>query len=311
VLTSDHGEALGEDGLAGHNYLAEHNLLVPLVVELPDRRGAGRVIDRQVRSVDVAPTILEAAGLSPPTPPDGRSLLALLRDPVGAWPAEAWSYSASSNYGLALRREDGLKYLFNNAAWSPLLGKEALYDLRRDPEERKDLAREKPTSGFRDEAQQRMARDHVGLRMRLANRADARLRGVFQGPWADHARVKSSGQGCSCVHWSPARFVLEPGDEQTLYLESLPAGPLVVEGVLEGSKRRPVAGFREAFDRAKLARPEALVFEDGAWRRRPVGPSDNLTGFVLWVEGPGEPAASAAPADATVREQLRALGYVH
>ena len=42
VVTSDHGEALGERGLASHAYLYDFNLLVPLVVAAPDGRGAGR-----------------------------------------------------------------------------------------------------------------------------------------------------------------------------------------------------------------------------------------------------------------------------
>lgn len=310
VLTSDRGEALGEDGFYGHNYLAEHSLRVPLVVELPDRLGAGQVIDRQVRSVDLAPTILEVVGIEQPATSDGRSLLPLIRGDTVEWPSDAWSYSASTNYGLALRREDGLSYRFNNTGWSVLLGREALYDLTRDPGQKVNLASAEKTAPLRREALHRLVNLHRGLRMRLANFTSSTLRGELRGSWVDHARVKSTGTGSACVHWgNPAPFALEPGEEQTLLFENLLPGPLVAEGALDPSRSREAPGFREVFDRGQLTRPEAVVFEDGRWRRRRASREEQVTGLVLWVEGDLDLLGSQVNTDRGLLEQLRALGY--
>jgi len=90
VVTSDHGEQLGEHrpedlGLHGQT-LWDTILRVPLIVHDPRREG-GRRIATQVRSLDVMPTLLELAGVAPAFPAeaprahpalDGRSLVPLL-----------------------------------------------------------------------------------------------------------------------------------------------------------------------------------------------------------------------------------------
>jgi arylsulfatase A-like enzyme len=65
VVTADHGESLGE-----HDYFFEHGDLgsepevhIPLLFRWPGRLSEGRRIASTVRSVDVAPTILDLAGL--------------------------------------------------------------------------------------------------------------------------------------------------------------------------------------------------------------------------------------------------------
>ena len=79
VLTSDHGEALGEHGLIGHvENLYDELLHVPLVIRLPHGRPNGqlrRATESLVRHVDVAPTVLDLLGLPGLSEPSGRSLL--------------------------------------------------------------------------------------------------------------------------------------------------------------------------------------------------------------------------------------------
>ena len=79
VLTSDHGESLGEHGEATHGIFAyEATLRVPLILYAPGSL-APRVVDAPVRHVDILPTILDALGV--PTPPGlrGSSLISLAR----------------------------------------------------------------------------------------------------------------------------------------------------------------------------------------------------------------------------------------
>jgi len=79
VVTSDHGEEFFEHGRAGHRMsLYDEQLLVPLLMRLPGRIPAGLRYGGQVRATDVAPTILELAGLPPEAQILGRSLVPYL-----------------------------------------------------------------------------------------------------------------------------------------------------------------------------------------------------------------------------------------
>ena len=64
VLTSDHGESLGEHGyyFAHGEYLYEGTLLVPLILRWPGHVPAGKVSTRMVRLTDIAPTALAMLG---------------------------------------------------------------------------------------------------------------------------------------------------------------------------------------------------------------------------------------------------------
>ena len=79
VVTSDHGESLGEHDQIGHGGLYLEQLLVPLIIKLPASWAAprGRVA-QPVALLDVLPTILSACGIPLPADLDGRSLLPLL-----------------------------------------------------------------------------------------------------------------------------------------------------------------------------------------------------------------------------------------
>jgi arylsulfatase A-like enzyme len=77
VVTSDHGESLGEHGLLDHKFSSGDWLLrVPLVMRRPGRREGGRRVAEQVRLQDLFPTILDAAGAryDPAAIPDARPI---------------------------------------------------------------------------------------------------------------------------------------------------------------------------------------------------------------------------------------------
>lgn len=76
VITSDHGELLGEGGGFSHQFSMQEELLrVPLWVKFPGNRGAGsRMDDPRVSNLDVYRTILEAAGDAPDPTSPSRSL---------------------------------------------------------------------------------------------------------------------------------------------------------------------------------------------------------------------------------------------
>lgn len=80
VFTSDHGLFLGQYGLGGKAYCYEQVTHVPLIVYNPKERleNRGRKIDALVQTLDIAPTLLQFAGIEIPETYQGKSLLKML-----------------------------------------------------------------------------------------------------------------------------------------------------------------------------------------------------------------------------------------
>ncbi len=316
VLTSDHGESLGEHGDVKHAYLLDTNLLVPLIVGLPGGRHGGAVVDAQVASVDIVPTILDAVGLEVPAGLDGASLLPLIEGGSDAGSRQAWSYAGSSNFGLSLRLDDRLKYVFNNTAWPPLAGAEELYDLSADAEERDDLA---PASPERVERLRARAREYLesraqGVRVELEHGGCGELRGELDGLPIHVARVKVSRSSNRHLEWITKRrggFRLRPGDSLDLLLESA-RGTLTVEGEVEpcGDSRATAGavGFRHTLDLDRLDLWR-IGFDGVAWREDAAG--DGVTSRVA-LRRVGREVTEPEPAemDPALVERLKALGYL-
>src|SRR5215471_5199028 len=136
IVTSDHGEALGDHGEDTHGYFAyESTLRVPLVIRGP-RIGPGATVDVLVRTVDLSPTILELTGLGPPPRMSGRSLVsALSGGRMTEEPSFAESLVPLLHYGwsdLHTVRDGRWKYI--------LAPRPELYDLQNDPGELKNIA---------------------------------------------------------------------------------------------------------------------------------------------------------------------------
>jgi arylsulfatase A-like enzyme/Flp pilus assembly protein TadD len=139
VVTSDHGEGLGEHGEMLHGFFAyQTTLRVPFLVRGPGVR-AGARLRSTVHLVDIVPTVLDLAALPrrPGLTLSGRSLMGALRD--GQSPPEAATYAETLvpllQFGwsdLRVVREGRWKYI---QAPRP-----ELYDLASDPGERNDLA---------------------------------------------------------------------------------------------------------------------------------------------------------------------------
>lgn len=80
VLTSGHGESLGERGVIGHGGLYLEQLLVPLILKFPQAWNLQPlVVTESVELVDVLPTLFALCGFPAEKDLDGRSLLPLLR----------------------------------------------------------------------------------------------------------------------------------------------------------------------------------------------------------------------------------------
>ena len=78
VYTSDNGFFLGEHGWYDKRFMYEPSLRIPLLIRYPRLGTAGQVSDSLVQNVDIAPTILDIAGLPVPEIMHGRSLKPLI-----------------------------------------------------------------------------------------------------------------------------------------------------------------------------------------------------------------------------------------
>ena len=141
VVTSDHGEGLGEHGEDVHGFFAyEATLRVPLIIRGPGVK-AGTRLEGVARTIDVFPTIVELARLGGEPPVmSGRSLAPAL---AGQRVSEEASFGESLmpllQYGwsdLRTVRDGRWKYI--------LAPKPELYDLDRDPGELRNLVDAEP-----------------------------------------------------------------------------------------------------------------------------------------------------------------------
>jgi arylsulfatase A-like enzyme len=138
VFSADNGFYLGEHGMAGKWLMHEESIRTPLIVFDP-RDGArrrGARIDEMSLNIDIAPTLLDYAGLKPPPSMQGRSLAA-------APPQRSeWFYEHHFTNGW-IPRTEGIR----TAAWKytryldtePVF--EELYNLAQDPKEKQNLVR--------------------------------------------------------------------------------------------------------------------------------------------------------------------------
>jgi arylsulfatase A-like enzyme/Flp pilus assembly protein TadD len=144
VVTSDHGESLGEHGEPTHtHFVYDATQRVPLILSGPGvPRGA--VVATQVRLIDVAPTVLDLVRLPPLEAAQGVSLVPVMRSGAAS-PADAYVETlATRNLGwspLAGLRSGGWKYI---RAPRP-----ELYELSEDPGELVNRISERPNEAAR------------------------------------------------------------------------------------------------------------------------------------------------------------------
>jgi choline-sulfatase len=140
IVTSDHGEALGDHGEDVHGYfIYEATLRVPLVVRGPGVR-AGTRMDGVARTIDLYPTIVELFGIRDSHKPSGRSLVAALAGGrMHDEPSFAESLVPLVHYGWSDLRS------VRDGRWKYILApKPELYDLDRDPGELHNLIDTEP-----------------------------------------------------------------------------------------------------------------------------------------------------------------------
>jgi arylsulfatase A-like enzyme len=177
IFLSDHGEELyGHNGYLYHSCSVYQNALhVPLGFSAPGLLKRG-VVPQTVELIDVAPTLLDLLGVTPPREQHGRPLTPYLERPGSGGTGKP----AFSEYGAAPLHTalvDGWKLVYNPAGYDPIcipnappghqfpIAKEELYDLAHDPGETKNLAAQEPTRVA--DLRQRISRRFSGMSNRL------------------------------------------------------------------------------------------------------------------------------------------------
>lgn len=146
IVSGDHGEGLGEHGEETHGlFLYDATLHIPLLLKTPHGAAGpayrGVVIDAQVRTTDILPTILDATGIAVPPELNGESLFPLLEKSSGERKSDV-----TSERELFGETDYPLRW-----GWAPLRAlrtenaklieapRPELYDLQADPKETKNL----------------------------------------------------------------------------------------------------------------------------------------------------------------------------
>ncbi len=148
IFTSDHGEMLGAHGMMGKGIFFEGSVRVPLIIRYPAQMPGGCVVNEVVNQTDLAPTILDYAGIDSSDPCDGRSLRALLEEEY-SWPEfTVAEYGDSEQPAQAGRTRPGGQggmtgdRMIRSREWKYIVRadwREGLYDLRVDPLEYNNL----------------------------------------------------------------------------------------------------------------------------------------------------------------------------
>jgi N-acetylglucosamine-6-sulfatase len=140
MYMGDNGFVFGEHGLIDKRHMYEESMRVPFLAWCPGMIKPGSVIEELIQNIDVAPTILDVAGIETPARMDGKSFLPILQGKKIPWrDAAFYEYYWERNFPQTPTthgvRTDRYKYIHYHGIWDI----DELYDLKEDPEEMHNL----------------------------------------------------------------------------------------------------------------------------------------------------------------------------
>ncbi len=144
IYMGDNGFQFGEHGIIDKRTAYEASMRVPMLAYCPEIIKPGTVVKQVVANIDIAPTILEAAGLLAPAYMDGKSFLPFLKGKEQPWRTGLlyeyyWERNFPQTPTIHALRGDRYKYIHYLGIWDT----DELYDLQNDPSESKNLIRDK------------------------------------------------------------------------------------------------------------------------------------------------------------------------
>jgi choline-sulfatase len=177
VFTSDHGDALGDHGLAYKSHFYEPIAHVPLILRGPGVAG-GRRCPALISTMDLVPLFYATCGAEAPAAVQGIDPTPVLRDPA----ATLRPHVFSELLGRAMVRDDRFKYVHYRA------GPSELYDLQADPTEERNLAGD-PAYGAEVARLRALLVDHA-LENDASRAAAARQPPAWHRVWATRSSVR-------------------------------------------------------------------------------------------------------------------------
>jgi len=140
IYMGDNGFCFGEHGLIDKRTAYEASMRIPLIARCPDAFQKGQTCEKVVANIDIAPTILEAAGLQAPAQMQGQSFLGLLTNPDLPWRDSLlyeyyWERQFPQTPTMHAIRTPEFKFIRYYGIWDT----DELYDIKNDPLERKNL----------------------------------------------------------------------------------------------------------------------------------------------------------------------------
>jgi N-acetylglucosamine-6-sulfatase len=140
MYMGDNGFVFGEHGLIDKRHMYEESMRVPFLAWCPGMIEPGSVIEELIQNIDIAPTVMDVAGLDTPERMDGQSFLPILKGKKTPWRDSAfYEYYWERNFPHTPTthgvRTNRYKYIHYHGIWDI----DELYDLRNDPEEMNNL----------------------------------------------------------------------------------------------------------------------------------------------------------------------------
>ena len=140
MYMGDNGFVFGEHGLIDKRHMYEESMRVPFLAWCPGMIEPGSVIEELIQNIDIAPTVMDVAGLGTPERMDGQSFLPILQGKKTPWRDNAfYEYYWERNFPHTPTthgvRTNRYKYIHYHGIWDI----DELYDLRNDPEEMNNL----------------------------------------------------------------------------------------------------------------------------------------------------------------------------
>lgn len=141
VYTSDQGFYLGEHGLFDKRFMYEEAMRTPLMIKFPKLIQKGIQTDRLVQNLDIAPTLLDFAGIDLSDDMQGLSLKNIIQNPDSEWRDALYyhyyekGFGATPHYGIRTDRYKLIHFYDVVDSWE-------LYDLQEDPTEMNNVYNE-------------------------------------------------------------------------------------------------------------------------------------------------------------------------
>ena len=140
IYMGDNGFQFGEHGLIDKRVMYEESIRVPFFVHCPALSPGGRTVEEMILNIDIAPTLLDAAGLPVPSTMHGMSFLPFIKGDSAGWRKDflyeyMWEDSFPMTPTIRGLRTEKYSYIKSYGTWD----RYELYDIENDPHQTKNL----------------------------------------------------------------------------------------------------------------------------------------------------------------------------